>query len=144
MPRGKKTDIFATVRAQADKALRRLQAEIREREGDLQRLIAQADRWRAALLGGPSRGRPASRKGTASSGGKRVDWSKVLASLPHRFTTEDVAKNPDAARKPRNQLYPALTRWEAAKLIKRVGKGTYEKAKPAEKPSRATKAAAKK
>ena len=49
-------------------------------------------------------------------------------------------KNPDAARKGRAQIYPALNRWEASKAIKRVAKGCYRKAAAGEKAAAAPKA----
>lgn len=136
MPRGrrKKTDIFGAVRTQAAKALSLLQREIEQREADLKALIAQASQWRSALsLGRPGRppGRAATRGTVVASGkrsgGKRVDWNEVLSSVPTKFTIEDVLKHKGAASKGKAQIYPAFSRWEAAKVIKRVAKGTYEK-----------------
>lgn len=78
-----------------------------------------------------------------------MNWDEVLGSLPNRFAVDDVLKHPGAAAKGRNQVYPALTRWEAAKRIRRVSKGVYEKGgtavtKAAGKPTRRRSAAPRK
>lgn len=133
MPRGRRTDIFATLRSQASKALQQLERQIEEARSDLSKMIEQAENWRS-LLGGAfrsaRRGRPpgSGRGGRrAAGGGGRVSWDEVLASVPQRFGVEDIMKHPGAASKGRPQVYPALTRWETAGRVRRVSKGVYEK-----------------
>jgi hypothetical protein len=147
MPRGKKSDIFTAVRAQAARALKLLQDEIRQRQADLAKMVAQAESWRALLGGGgPARSAGAAaggRRGGRRRGGKRVSWDEVLASVPSVFGIEHVLKHPGAASKGRAQIYPAFTRWEAAGRIKRVAKGRYEKTGATAGRAGATKAARK-
>lgn len=138
MPRGRKTDFFSSLRAQASKVLQQLDGQIQNLENELAHLKDQAETWQKAVGGkirgsfgikrGPGRppGRPVG-SGRGKSKGARVSWDEVLASVPKRFGVPDVMKHPGAAAKGRAQVYPALNRWEATKRIKRVGKGVYEK-----------------
>jgi hypothetical protein len=138
MPRGRKADIFGSIRAQAAKVLQQLERQIATLEGELAQLVEQSNTWRNLIGGrrqqasrGPGRpGRPGRPRGQGArrSGGKRVDWNEVLASVPRRFGVQDVMRHPGAASKGRAQVYPALSRWESAKLIRRVSQGVYEKA----------------
>ena len=154
----KQTDIVSTLRSEAARVIAALDHEIARRRKELAELVAHADAWRATLggrisaalgeLGGKRAKAPRAAKRAKGAkgrprGGKRVSWDAVLASLPESFTIEDVLKNPDAARKGRAQIYPALNRWEASKVIKRVAKGRYKRVAGAEKPAAATKAAPK-
>lgn len=131
-----KSDPFANVRKQAQRALDAVHAEIRRREADLQKLVAQAEQWQAAITGTkptPGNGRPRKKATTKpasakkKSGGKRVSWDGVLKGLPKTFSVDDVMKRPGVKAKGRAQVYPSLTRWMDAKKIKRVGKGKYQK-----------------
>jgi hypothetical protein len=147
MPRPRKDDFFASLRQQAQRALTAISAEIDRRERELKHLMDQARSWRSTLGidGGARRAASAARGGTTrrarGSGapvGKRVHWDEVLASVPKRFGVEDVMKHPGARAKGRVQIYPTLARWEAAKKIRRVTQGQYErvsgsKSQPSEK-----------
>ena len=131
MPRNRKSDPFAVVRAQGAKALAYLEKQIDALKETLDEMIAEAERWRG-LTGGTGRraGRPAGRatgRPGRRGGGKRVSWDEVLKSVPARFGVEHVLQHPGAKAKGRAQVYPALNRWEATKRIRRVSKGIYEK-----------------
>ena len=135
MARPRKGDLFASLRMQGARILERLTREIQHRERELEQLVRQSQAWRA-VVGGPVRstsvrtsstGPRAGRNVASGRSTKRVDWEEVLASVPNRFGIDDVMKHPGARAKGRVQIYPALTRWEAAKKIRRVGTGQYEK-----------------
>ena len=137
MPRGRKSDLLGTLRAQAANVIGQIESAISRLEGELEDLREQAEVWRKAVSGKATAalgmGRGASRRGSSAGatrprGKNRVNWDEVLSSVPQRFGVEDVMKHPGAASKGRAQVYPALNRWEATKRIKRVGKGVYEKA----------------
>lgn len=137
MPRGRKSDLLGSLRAQAANVMGQIEGAIARLEGELADLREQAEVWRKAVSGkataalGLSReaGRRSSSAGATRPRGKnRVNWDEVLSSVPQRFGVEDVMKHPGAAAKGRAQVYPALNRWEATKRVKRVGKGVYEKA----------------
>ncbi|HEY8515917.1 MAG TPA: hypothetical protein VIS07_10430 [Candidatus Binatia bacterium] len=118
---------MGSVRAQAAKVVQQLERRIEQLQAEIAEMRAQADSWRQVFGGSaPRRGRPPGRT-SGRSGGKRLDWNEVLRFVPKRFGVEDVMKHPGAAAKGRAQVYPALNRWENAKLIRRVGKGVYEK-----------------
>ncbi|HZT07801.1 MAG TPA: hypothetical protein VFC51_12275 [Chloroflexota bacterium] len=132
MPRGNQADILSHLRAQAARALDLLEREIDRREAEIRDMVSQLDGWRAFVNGGPRlgpRGRPAVAAGgwARSQGGQRVNWDKVLASVPKKFGVEDIMKDPGAAAKGRAQAYPALNRWETSGRIKRIEKGRYER-----------------
>lgn len=136
MPRGRKMDLFGTLRSQAAAVIGQIESHIGRLEGELEGLREQAEVWKNAIIGksASSAGRnTTSRRGrsagaTRPRGSHRVNWDEVLSSVPQRFGIEDVMKHPGAAAKGRAQVYPALNRWEATKRITRVSKGIYEKA----------------
>jgi hypothetical protein len=137
MPRPRKDDLFAPMKRQAARVLATLSQEIQKREAELRNLMSQANNWRSILgVGGRAlhvgngagrRGRRPSAAPARRSAGQRVDWDQVLATVPKRFGVDHVLRHPGARSKGRAQIYPALTRWEATKKIRRVGKGQYEK-----------------
>lgn len=136
MPRGRMKDLFGSLRSQAAAVIGQIESHIGRLEGELQDLREQAEVWTTAI-GGKSassvgRGLAGRRSSSAGAirprGSNRVNWDEVLSFVPQRFGVEDVLKHPGAAAKGRAQVYPALNRWEATKRIKRVRKGTYEKA----------------
>jgi hypothetical protein len=54
-------------------------------------------------------------------------WDGVLKSLPAKFGAADVLKNPAAAAKGSAHVYPAIGRWVAAKQVKKIGQGQYQR-----------------
>lgn len=114
---------------QAESAARRLLSalsqEIAVGEEALSRLQDAKERWSRVVNGdgrrGPVRAEP--RKGPA------VDWSRVLRSMPPKFSKELVAKRtPELEQMPlaRNA---ALARWVRFGEVRKVGKGQYVKRK---------------
>jgi len=154
MPTARKDDFFASVRRQAELAFAAISREIDRRQRELKHLANQARSWRLALgIRNATPARPSAKtvsgsaaratgRSSAARSGTRVDWDEVLASVPKRFGVEDVMNHPGARAKGRIQIYPALTRWEAAKKIRRVAQGQYEKvstgASRAKLPAKAT------
>ena len=51
MPRGQKSDLLGSLRAQASKVLKQLEGQIHKLESEIADLKAQGDSWRAALGG---------------------------------------------------------------------------------------------
>lgn len=138
----KRQPLIAQLREQAANVLRALEEQIALREADLEELSAQLATWRG-LVGGTASPSTRSPRRAATPKSGRVNWDDILASLPNRFGVEDVLKHPDAARRGRAQVYPAFTRWELAKRIRRVGKGIYEKAGKSAEPQAARRKAKK-
>lgn len=129
------TDPFSNVRKQAQRALDAALREIRRREEELAKLVAQADQWRLAIADTKPTARPVARRTRAKAkrttgkkrSGKRTNWETVLKGLPAKFTVDDVMKRPGVKARGRSQVYPTLTRWMESKKVRRVGKGKYQK-----------------
>lgn len=145
MPSGR-VSFLPQLQKQVERAVALLTREIQRREAELARLVAQADLCRAAVdqrqvepTAGRSPGGPAARKTTRGAtrgvrrkvrgvrGAARVDWDEVLASVPATFGVADILEHPGARSRGRAQAYPALTRWQQAKKIKKVGTGRYQR-----------------
>jgi hypothetical protein len=120
-------DILRLLGGQGVTLVKAVRQKIRENKRESAEL-AQLER---TLLGGGRGVRVVEANGNAplakTMRGSRVDWKAVLATLPPVFTIEDVMKNPAAAAKGRPQVYPALDRFQTLKLVKRVGKGQYQR-----------------
>jgi hypothetical protein len=110
MPRGPQ-HLFDRVQKDGRKFLAALQAEIRDRQSELEGLREQAARWLAAVNGGAPAKRGPGRPPKAAVTTRRraakpkrsspaVDWDSVLAKLPRAFTSADLEKATDAARQP--------------------------------------------
>jgi len=135
---------------QARKVLATVQAQIRERELELERLREQANRWLAAVGGeAPKRrGRPpgsvAAAKTTTVPRGRRrastkvatrprkrtsppVDWDKVLGRLPNSFTMKELERATPALKEHRQARNIALARWSRSGTIKKTGDGKYRR-----------------
>ena len=114
MPRGRKKDLFGSLRSQATAVIGQIESHIGRLEGELEDLREQAEVWKKAIggksapsVGSGNAGRRSSAAGaTRPRGSKRVNWDQVLASVPHRFGVEDVMKNPVAAAKGTNAGLP--------------------------------------
>lgn len=122
-------DPFAKVRKQARAALEQVAKEISRREAELERLQADADRWRVVLGAGskPTRRSATRRLGAKRGGGKRLNWDNVVKGLPKTFTVDDVMKRPGVKARGREQVYPSLQRMIESKKVKRVGPGRYQR-----------------
>jgi hypothetical protein len=137
------------IQTEGQKVLRAVEAEIHERQTELDGLREKASRWLAAIGGwAPKRrGRPPI-SGTASKAtaqrSKRggyakvttkpkqkasppVDWEKVLTRLPRAFTMGDLEKATPALAEHRQTRNIALARWSRAGAIKKVADGKYRR-----------------
>ena len=115
-----------------------LQAEIAEREAELEALRDHAGRWLAALNGGaPAKRGPGRPKGSGTAKKARapkpkrssppVDWGAVLAKLPKAFTTADFEKATPALKDHRQARNVALARWSRLGAVRKMGAGKYRK-----------------
>ena len=150
MARGGGASIFDRLQVEGRKFLQAVQAEIRERESELDDLREKASRWLAAMGGAAPKRRghpPGSTKKTASAappkikrGGTvkkaakakqespQVDWEKVLEKLPKSFTGEDLAKATPALTSNPLARNIALARWSRAGAIAKTAPGQYRNA----------------
>ena len=75
-----------------------------------------------------------SRQGRSGAGalkrgsrGAMIDWTAVLATLPDRFTLDSLLAHETAGEKPRAYHRQVVSRWLKEGLIRRTGRGMYEK-----------------
>ena len=137
------------LQSQARKVLAAVQAQIRERESELESLREQAGRWLAAIDGQAPRrrgrppgsgkstrtapaksapGRPPRRVAKAKRQSPPVDWEKVLQRLPSSFAMQDVAKATPMLKDHQQTRVIAVARWSRAGAIKKTAVGQYRKA----------------
>lgn len=140
MARGS-ASLLDQIQAQGRKVMAAIEAEIAERQSQIDDLREQASRWLAAM--GGSTARRGRRAGSAALGPLRagkvkagkpkrksppVDWEKVFARLPRAFTMADVAKATPALKEHHQARIIAVARWSRSGLISKVGEGKYRKA----------------
>src|SRR5437867_917237 len=116
--------LLAALNKQAAEALASLRKEITERQRELERLKAEAARWKNVV--GEEIRRPRAGVPTAparADKGPRLDWSAVLKELPARFALKDVAQKTE---RPMQHVYVAVARWMKDKKI-RKSKDGYQK-----------------
>ena len=112
---------YERIRDQALAASRQLHMEIRSCEAELAELREQ-ERKISSLMGRPVN------KATPGNGSRgRTDWSDVLAKCPKQFKASDVRKVRGLRDKQPNEIFSAITRWIAAKMVKRKDRGVYER-----------------
>jgi hypothetical protein len=126
---------YQQVQHQAQVVLPQIQKDIRDLEADLASLRDQEQKLES-LLGGQSagavstrpiaRGKPSQGRTSAASG-RRTDWNAALAKLPKQFKAADVRKVPGMANKRPSEIFAGIGRWINAKLVKRKGRGMYER-----------------
>lgn len=122
---GKLEGMWEQVR-QARAALKR---EIDKKERELATLRRQHQRAGRLLQAPAKTGR---RRGArVGRRAPRTRWQKILKSLPRSFTAETLASSRRLAKRPKAQLYAAITRWKKAGLVKTIGKGRYERVEKA-------------
>jgi hypothetical protein len=131
------------IRHEVQQVLRGLKREIAKREAELAGLKAQYARG-AALLGGPAP-RPAAPARRRAKRARALDWKKVFASLPTRFTLAALATHPQAGKRPKSHLYAIVSRWKKEKKLASDPAGGYRKldGKPRKPPAPRRKPAAK-
>jgi hypothetical protein len=105
---------FRQFQRRARGALTDLRREISVRETEL-RELRDEERRLAKLAGRLS----------ASSG--RVNWRQVLAKLPKQFKTADLRQVAALKYKRPSEIYAGISRWTAARLVKRRERGVYQR-----------------
>jgi hypothetical protein len=113
--------LLATLHHQATKAVAALQKEIGQREKELLRLKAEAERWKGVVSAPARMPRVAASARAAAAQESRLDWSALLTELPAKFTLKELAEK---ANKPLHQTYIGVARW--IKKVRKVKDG-YQK-----------------
>lgn len=116
---------LGTIRQEVQQVLRGLKREIAKREAELAGLKAQYARG-AALLGGQAP-KPAAVPRRRQKRARAIDWHKVFASLPARFTLAALAAHPQAGKRPKSHLYAIVSRWKKEKKLTADPAGGYRK-----------------
>jgi hypothetical protein len=116
-------DLKASVRNE----IGRLKKQVIRESGRLDSLKDQLKRVEEvyALLG--SDGTEKRRRRARTSGRRLVNWSSVLASLPSRFTLNDLAKARSVKGKSKLYLRQVVARWAKEGKTKRIDRGKYQK-----------------
>ena len=149
MARGGGSSIFDRLQVEGSKFLKVVEAEIRERQAELDDLREKANQWLAAMGGtapkrrgrppgsgrkagpaaAPEAARPSVVKKPAKAKRKSppVDWEKVLGKLPKAFTMDDVAKATPALKEHAQTRVIAVARWSRSGAITKTGPGKYKK-----------------
>jgi hypothetical protein len=95
--------------------------EIRSREAELAELREQEQKISSLM------GRPVYNATPGDGPRGRTDWREVLAKVPKQFKASDVRKVRGLRDKQPNETFSAITRWIAAKMVKRKDRGVYER-----------------
>jgi hypothetical protein len=95
--------------------------EIRSREAELAELREQEQKISSLM------GRPVYNATPGDGPRGRTDWREVLAKVPKQFKASDVRKVRGLRDKQPNEIFSAITRWIAAKMVKRKDRGVYER-----------------
>jgi hypothetical protein len=140
------TSLIERIQAEGRKFLSVIEAEIHERQTEIEGLREQASQWLAAIGGAKprGRGRPPGRaaSGTGRAGrvaavkkagrpkrnSPAVDWEAVLKRLPKEFSMAQLERATPKLKQHRQTRNIALARWSRAGAIKKVGAGKYRKA----------------
>jgi hypothetical protein len=141
------TSLIERIQAEGRRFLGVIEAEIHERQSELEHLRAQASQWLAAIGGEKTKGRRGRPPGRVASAPARpgriaavkkpgrpkrnspaVDWEAVLKRLPKDFTMAQLERATPKLKEHRQTRNIALARWSRAGAIKKVGAGKYRKA----------------
>jgi hypothetical protein len=140
------TSLIERIQAEGRKFLGVIEAEIHERQAELEGLRAQASQWLAAIGGAKAKGRRGRPPGKATATGRTgrvasvkkggrpkrnspaVDWDAVLKRLPKEFTMAQLERATPKLKQHRQTRNIALARWSRGGAIKKVGDGKYRKA----------------
>ncbi len=125
------TDLKVSVRREIDRLMKEL-AAAKGRVAELQEQIKRHELVHDMLDGRKTGKR--SRQGRSGAGalkrgprGAMIDWTRVFATLPARFTLDSLLAHETAGDKSRGYLGQVVSRWLQAGRIRRTGRGMYEK-----------------
>ena len=119
---------FEQLRKLARQLLVSLRSEIRSGEAELGLLKeAEASLSRLTGLRESAVGRT---EGRAARAVTRTNWNTVLEQLPQQFKASDLRTVPGVEGKRSSQLFAAITHWIEAGLVRRKGRGLYERVQP--------------
>jgi hypothetical protein len=120
-------------RREVERVMESLRREIASRESELSELkaeygrVIQAFGGRAARIAEPARPAPAARGRRGARRARALDWKQVYASLPPRFTLENLTGHPKAGSRSKPHLYAIISRWKKEKKITKDAAGGYRK-----------------
>lgn len=127
MPRRKSPSVssaFRRVQQQARGLLADLRNQIRSKEAELKRLLAEEGNLGRLVGRAGAKG-----QGGAAGGRGRINWRIVLNQLPKQFGASDVRKVRGLKQKRPSEIFAAITRWIEAGFVKRKARGLYQRTK---------------
>jgi hypothetical protein len=135
---------LAGFRREVERVMESLRREIAVRESELSELKAEYGKVMEAFAPAGRRGAvpPASPEARPSAGRARrararaLDWKKVYASLPPRFTLDVLSAHPKAGKRSKPHLYAIISRWKKEKKIAKDAGGGYRKVEAGAKAGR--------
>jgi hypothetical protein len=116
---------LGTIRQEVHRILRSLKREIAKREAELAALKARYQRG-LGLMQGEVKANAASARSRPKRA-RQIDWKRVFAALPARFTLDTLIRNPEAGKRPKSHLYAIVSRWKKEKKLAADPAGGYRK-----------------
>ena len=104
---------LGSIRQEVHRILRDLKREIGKRETDLSALKTRYQRG-LGLLQGKVKASAAPARPRAKRA-PQIDWNRVFAALPARFTLDALIRHPKAGKRPKPHLYAIVSRWKKEK-----------------------------
>ena len=116
---------LGSIRQEVHRILRDLKREIGKRETDLTALKTRYQRGLGLLQGKVKAAAAPARPRVKRAA--QIDWSRVFAALPARFTLDALIKHPKAGKRPKPHLYAIVSRWKKEKRLVADPAGGYRK-----------------
>lgn len=126
---------LGSIRQEVNRILHGLKREIAKRETDLTALKTRYQRG-LELLQGKVKAVAAPARPRAKRA-PQIDWNRVFAALPARFTLDALIRHPQAGKRPKPHLYAIVSRWKKEKKLEADPAGGYQKLGTPKKKTRA-------
>jgi hypothetical protein len=116
---------LGSIRQEVNRILHGIKREIAKREAELVALKTRYQRGLELLQGkvkvAAAPARPRAKRAP------QIDWNRVFAALPARFTLDALIRHPKAGKRPKPHLYAIVSRWKREKKLVADPAGGYRK-----------------
>ena len=116
---------LGSIRQEVNRILHGIKREIAKREAELVALKTRYQRG-LELLQGKVKAVAAPTRPRAKRA-RQIDWNRVFAALPARFTLDALIRHPKAGNRPKPHLYAIVSRWKREKKLEADPAGGYRK-----------------